>query len=354
MRDRPGRTAAAWAALTARTMLAACLGVALLAGAPRAEAEAEAADAEVVPGEVRLLPLAGPITSPDAEISALCWCGDNLVMVPQHPERFGRAEGELLLLTVTRAEILAVVDGAQEEPLRPRPLVLEAPGLIAGIPGWDGLEAIASRDDTIYLAAETEHDGRMGGMLLRGRVSPGTGPLRMRVEPGRLAPVPLPHDLPNMSQEALIMAPGQVVVLFEANGVMVNPDAHAAVFDTDLNYQGTAPLDPVEYRITDATDVDADGRFWVINYFFPGEARVLRPPDVPATPVEHLLEMQLRDGRITRTGRAPLDLRTDPQQPARNWEALARLPGRGFLLMTDRYPATLLAFVPDPELASGR
>ena len=33
---------------------------------------------------------------------------------------------------------------------------------------------------------------------------------------------------------------------------------------------------------------------------------------------------------------------------ARNWEGIARLEGRGFLLVTDQFPDTILAFVPYP------
>ncbi len=373
--DRPGCTRAraprpAVRAVPAAMIIALALAAALLGGCGdgrpagqsdgrpdgpgAAVSELPAADssavASPVPAEPRLLPLAGPIASPDAEISALCWCGDNLVIVPQHPERFGARPGELGLFTVTRQEILDVLDHRRREPLEPRPLVLEAPDLIESLPGWDGLEAVASAGDTIYFAVETELEGRMGGVLLRGTLAPADQPLRLRVDTARMATVPLPTDLPEMSQEALVLAPGRVAVLFEANGLLVNPGAHAALFDAELEYRGTAPLEHVEYRITDATAADAAGRFWVINYFFPGEARLLRPPTVPDQPVEQLLELRLHRGRITHTDRAPLDLRRDPDQPARNWEALARLPGRGFLLMTDRYPATMLAFVPDPEL----
>jgi hypothetical protein len=52
---------------------------------------------------------------------------------------------------------------------------------------------------------------------------------------------------------------------------------------------------------------------------------------------------------VVRTDAPAIDLRRDPSLPARNWEAMVRLEGRGFLLMTDRYPTTLLAFVPLPE-----
>jgi hypothetical protein len=32
----------------------------------------------------------------------------------------------------------------------------------------------------------------------------------------------------------------------------------------------------------------------------------------------------------------------------RNWEGLAQLEGKGLLLATDKYPTTLLAFIPFP------
>jgi hypothetical protein len=309
--------------------------------------------------EPRVLPLAGPAGVPDAEISSLCWCGDHLVLVPQHPERLTDASGELHLYTLHLQEILDVLDNRRAEPLRPRPLRLEAPGLIGSLPGWDGLEALAAAGDTLFLAVETRLEGRMGGVLLRGVLedappAPGdtTGEIRhrIRIDTARVAPIPLPTNLPEMSQEALVLLPGRVAVLFEANGREVNPGAHAALFDTGLEYRGIAPLEHVEYRITDATAADAEGRFWVVNYSFPAEERLLRPPAPTGKPLEQLLELQLRDGRIVRTGRAPLDLRRDPDLPARNWEAVVRLPGRGFLVMTDRYPGTLLAFVPDPAL----
>jgi hypothetical protein len=156
-----------------------------------------------------------------------------------------------------------------------------------------------------------------------------------------------------MSQEALVLAPGRIGVIFEANGLRVNPGAHVAVFDLDLEYRGPVPLEHVEYRITDASEPDASGAFWVVNYFFPGEAAELDPPERPDHPIEQLIELRFDGERVVRTGRPALDLRRDPSAPPRNWEAIARLGDRGFLLMTDRYPSTLLAFVPLPESLRG-
>ncbi len=44
--------------------------------------------------------------------------------------------------------------------------------------------------------------------------------------------------------------------------------------------------------------------------------------------------------------RAPIQLTLVDEATVRNWEGIARLDGRGFLIATDTYPATILAFVP--------
>jgi hypothetical protein len=301
-----------------------------------------------VPADLRLLPLEGPVATPDAEISAMCWCGDLLVLVPQHPERFGDRDDALVLFGLERRAIEAALDADHPAPLTPRRVVLEAPGLPAGIPGWEGFEAAVALGDTVFLAVESRADEGMAGHLLRGRAHrEGADGLRLVIDTDRVVPVPVPVRLPNMSQEALVVHGERLVVLFEANGVNVNPGARVAFFDLDLGYLGSAPMDPVEYRITDASEAAPGGAFWVINYFYPGERDVLSPPGAQDRPVEHLLELRFDGERVSRSGRPALDLRRDDDvSPARNWEALVRLSGRGFLLMTDRYPTTLLAFVP--------
>lgn len=301
-----------------------------------------------VPAPLQLLTIAGPAASPDAEISALCWCGDRLVMLPQHPERLAGASGTQAVFVLDRAEIEAAIADPAATTLVPRPMLLEAPGLPELFPGWDGIEAAVAVGDTVYMAIEARTDGRMTGYLLRAQVTRSREQMCLVIDTERVVPIPVPTDIPNMSQEALILAHGQIGVLFEANGVNVNPGPHVALFDRDLTYRSTVPLEHVEYRITDACQPRDDGTFWVINYFFPGESRVLDPPVPPVHPVEHLLELRFDGDRVVRSGRPPLDLRQDTSLPARNWEAMVRLDDRGFLLMTDRYPTTLLAFVPFP------
>ena len=62
--------------------------------------------------------------------------------------------------------------------------------------------------------------------------------------------------------------------------------------------------------------------------------------------VERLLaiEIQADTRTIMLADRAPLYLRLAGPLP-RNWEGLTRLDDRGFLLVTDEFPDTLLGFV---------
>jgi hypothetical protein len=134
-------------------------------------------------------------------------------------------------------------------------------------------------------------------------------------------------------------------------------------YETDLRPLGPVSFPTLEYRLTDATALDADGRFWVINYFYPEDRDLLRPgvdslalrygrgASHRASSVERLVEFRYAPSGVTRTETPPIWLRLDPQT-ARNWEGLARFRD-GFLLATDRFPATILAYVPAPEHVRG-
>ncbi|MEZ4557092.1 MAG: hypothetical protein R2854_11700 [Caldilineaceae bacterium] len=163
-----------------------------------------------------------------------------------------------------------------------------------------------------------------------------------------------------MTDETLVIDGDRVLTIFEANGVNVNPAAHANVFSRGLEKLEPIPLANVEYRLTDATALDDARRFWAINYFWPGDDK-LKPADDPiaatygqgkthaqGTVVERLLEFQVADDGVTLTETPPIQLTLLPAGVARNWEGIARLQDGdidGFLLVTDKFPVTQLAFV---------
>ena len=313
---------------------------------------------------VRLLPLAGPLSSADAEVSGLAWHGSDLILLPQHPFRMADADEPGTLFALARDSIDAFLSGRRDGPLRPRPVTLLAPALEERSPTYDGCEALAFHQDRAYLATEAVADpatGAMRGFLFGGALRGDT----LRLDTRRRARLPPQTEAHNMAYEALLAAPsGRVTALYEANGRNVNAHPQAHVFSPTLKRLRQLPFPPLEYRLTDATALDADGRFWVSNYFFPGEREKLKPAPDPlarnagphsapsppkrTNPVERLVAFRMSEGRIERTSAPPLYLSLRPGTP-RNWEGLARLrrPAHpsGFLLATDQYPKTLLGFV---------
>jgi hypothetical protein len=321
---------------------------------------------------VRQLPLSGPLAKANAEVSGLAWHGDDLVLLPQHPFRMSGRADEGLLFAISKAEIDAVLSGRRDGPLRPRPIALLAPELEARSPVYQGCEALAFADGNAYLVTEAVADaetGAMRGYLFAGRLRGDT----LRLDTRRRAELPPQTTAGNMAYEALLAAPDRLVALYEANGRNVNTRPRAFVFSPALQPLRSLRFPPVEYRLTDATALDADNRFWVMNYFFPGEKNKLvpafdslareqstreqstspqRPPSArrDATPglVERLVEYRLGADGLRRTSAPPLRLSLQPGVP-RNWEGLVRLHseayGPGFLLITDQYPETMLGFV---------
>lgn len=314
------------------------------------QASATAAPARFAEATPRFLPLSGPITDPLAEISGMAWYGEWLVLMPQFPSRFGAGDGIAFLLH--RAEIEALLDGTSVEPLEPRALSIEAPG-VSQIPGFEGYEAVAFDGGRAYVTVEAEPQfgGPMQGWLLSGAIDEGATLLRIDAE-SAIALDPQAR-LSNMTDETLVVlgsgSESIVHTIYEANGLLVNRKPLARRFSEDLSALETVPMASTEFRITDATAVDTSDRFWAINYFFPGDLK-LRPgtlAEIQLPQIEQLLEYEIGENGISRTQNPPYPILLDVVP--RNWEGLVRLEGRGFLLVTDRFPTTLLAFIPLPQ-----
>jgi hypothetical protein len=314
------------------------------------------ADALVREHPVIPIPLEGEITKRSAEISGLAWYGDDLVLLPQYPERFSFSDDGALFV-LFREDILAFLAGKIKGPLKPRRISLVAPGIRRDVPGYEGYEAIAFRGSRVYMTVEAGTRREMMGYLISGRVP--QGGQAVMLDPSTLTPVQPRADLGNMSEEALVVSGERVISLYEANGAEVNPGPVAHVFQGPGRELTTIPFPTLEYRVTDATAADEAGRFWVVNFFFWGDRAKLRPrPDAlrrlyGAGPthtrfhsVERLVELQGRGSRIDRTDRPPIQLELIDDFHPRNWEGVVRLDPHGFLLVTDTYPETLLGFVP--------
>ncbi len=305
---------------------------------------------------VLTIPLQGPVSERKSEISGMAWYGDYLVLLPQYPDRFSsNADG--VVFSLSRADIIHYLDGVHSGPLHPTEISLAAPGLRDLIEGFEGFEAIAFHGDKAFLTIESK-PGPMLGYIIAGRIAPDLGELSL--DTSSLSEIPPQAPLENMSDETLFVIGQQLVTFYEANGLNVNPSPVAHLFDFSLQPLGTLPIPNIEYRITDASETDEQGRFWVINYFYPGDQKLQPAPDLLVAQfgegptharfntVERLLEFQVGENEITLTETPPVQLQLIDDDHARNWEAIARLGERGFLLATDLHPETILGFISYP------
>lgn len=317
---------------------------------------------------IRRIPLAGPASWRFSELSGLAWSGDNLLLMPQYPDRFPRpgahdasASNDGSLFAIPRAELLAVIDGTRTRPITPGRVEVVAPGLEDKIPGMQGFEAIAVAGAQVFATVEANPDPGMAGWLLTGQLDADLSSVRFATD--RMVEIRPSVPVSNAAEESLLIVGDRVLTFFEANGANINPRPVAHVFSKSLEPLGTIPFPAIEYRVIDASAADASGRFWVSNYFYPGDRDDYQPAPDPlvakygqgrshrsSEAVERLLMLAYKDTdehpRIELVERPPIQLQLAKE--GRNWEGLVQLDDRGFIVATDMFPETILAFVPTP------
>lgn len=298
--------------------------------------------------------LAGALAEAKAELSGMAWYGDTLIFLPQYP--FFSGEGSFLY-ALPKSDILAYLDGGATGPLTPQTIPFDAAGLSRQIQGFEGYEAIAFAGETVFLTVEAQTPAGMRGYLVSGEMGQdGQGVL---LETAVLPEILPQTNIDNMTDEALLVVGDNLLTFYEANGQTVNQSPMAHRFTLDLQEVESILFPALPFRVTDATEVDENGRFWVINYYYPGDKKLQTDGDGMALPeaagathllyeqVERLVELQLDGDALSLTDTPPLYLQL-PDENARNWEGIVRLDGRGFLLVTDKFPETMFAFVPWP------
>lgn len=307
---------------------------------------------------VQEIPISGPLSTSNAQASGLAWYGDTLVILPQYPAWFPNQETSASLFTLSKAEILAFLEEPNSAPLIPDKISFNDGGISSSVSGFEGFEAIAFSGDLVFLTIEARSNDTWVGFLVSGSIE--TGLAGISLNPATLISIPTPVDILNKSNEALVVAGDNIISLYEANGQTVNPNPTANIFDSRTLVNNQIPIQSVEYRITDATPVDENGQFWALNIFWPGEFWLL-PLDDPiidrygegithatSSGVERLVKLNYTSQGISLADQAPILLElTDPEN-TRNWEGLALLNQHGFLIITDEFPETILAFVEFP------
>lgn len=302
---------------------------------------------------VTIIPLSGDLQDKKAEVSGLAWYKDFLIVMPQYPS--WKSSGDGRLFAIPKADIIAFLDG-KTKTVSQKEIPFFASGVTQKIKGYQGFEAIAFKEDRVYMTIEAEPGGMMG-YLVSGTIKPDLSEIRL--DANVLLEMKPQADVSNASNESLLLLNDRLISFYEGNGAKLNPKPVGYAFALPtLEILPPIPFPNIEYRITDAA-ADADGKFWAINYFFPsesvkyktGEDALAKKFGKGATHakqlhVERLVEFQYAPSGIVLTGTPPIQLQLE--NDARNWEGIVRLDGRGFLIATDEHPKTILGFVPMP------
>jgi len=308
---------------------------------------------------VQRIPLDGALSLPEVEISGMAWYGDKLIILPQYPDNYRTETGLPGLFAISKSDLLDVLDGEKKDPIGSIRIPINNTQVAEQIPGYEGFEAIAINGDQVYLAIEANYLGEMKAYFIQGSIS--QDGFSIDLNPDSLLELELPAQIFNAAFESLVVIDNQVLALFEANGHELNPEPKALKIDPLLGTLTKIDSENFEYRFTDATKPDSDGNFWVLNVFVPIEFWYYTNSDPISEQfgkgkshqgnnhVERLLELKYNDGKIQLSGKPPLYIELIEEASSRNWEAITRLDERGFLVMSDTYPGTILGFIPFPE-----
>jgi hypothetical protein len=304
--------------------------------------------------EVEVVPLKLPerVQAASFEYSGLAWFGDFLVLLPQYPEgRYSSGGGNLF--AISKEDILrAIEDPEFELPVRDVPIFNS--NLRNVVKGFEGFESILFVEQEVYLTVESHGGNPMMGYLIKGVVE---GELEsITLDPNSLVELEPPSSAENATFEAITYWDGNLYVIYEHNAKQSDAQPLAYQFDLDLEFEKEIDFPIMDYRITDATMSDPSGKFWVVNYFFPGDTHLAVEQDALISqygqgathasnePVERLVQLQIEKDEISRVDQAPIYLKLLGFNIARNWEGVVMLDELGFLLISDSFPGSILGF----------
>ena len=298
--------------------------------------------------KIRQISLSGLITNPNQEISGMDWYKDNLFLLPQN------LGGFLFMIPKNQIQDALLIENS--DPILPRQINFITPDYFSLIDGFDGFEAIAFQGEKVLISIEVDSNHTMVGYMAWGQIDPKTFEIKIPKE--NLKKIKTPIQISNMTFESIIVHDNRAILIYEANGLKLQESVQQPVVSLFDFSSTTIHFPNIEYRITDATRIDQNGRFWAINYFWPGDKKRLKPAADPIVAlsdkgethqssdvVERLIEFEIKGEKIDFSDHEPIQLELDKDAP-RNWEGIARIDDKGFLIATDKHPRIILGFVP--------
>ena len=305
---------------------------------------------------VYAVPLPEVVASTSMEFSGLAWHDGDLVLLPQYPHGImGNRDG--VIYAIPAGEVENIIADPEAEAVV-YAIEFDDDGLRKTLAGFEGFESLVFIGDTVFLTIETHGGSPMKAFLVKGGVETKDGKIEsITLFSNQIVELSVQNSNRNASYEAITTDGEYLYAFYEQYGYEQNPNPYVVKLDQDLNVIAEIPIDPVNYRLTDAGQIDRDGYFGMINYFFPGDEHLQVSSDpisvryglpeshLQSDIVERLLRFKVEPDHITLVDEEPVYLRLPDDGEARNWEGFAEIPGLGFFVVTDSFPNTMLGLI---------
>ena len=298
------------------------------------------------------IPIKGELSEKYSEISGMCWYGEKLIILPQFPSRFGDTLGKIFFLK--KSSILNFISG-NNTLLEPEYFEIDLREFEDLFQIGSGFESITIKDDIAFFTIEHMNNGKTETLLVSGDLDSVRNMIILNKN--SLTKDPANLFIHNISDESILYFNDDIIPIYELFGKNINKNPTVSVFTTNLEFQRKLAFPTIEYRITDVTSVDDLGKFWAINYFYPGDNKKLNPAideimfkhgigesHMNYDPVERLIQFEIKESGINLTEEPPVYISLS-QNTSRNWEAIVKIDDKGFLIATDTFPKTILAFI---------
>lgn len=302
-----------------------------------------------------IISLTGLPSSNFSGFNGLTWYNDALILLPQYPVTV--VSSQPIIYALLKENINSSLAGITTLPLQPQPVPFNDGGLATRLTGFQGYQAIGVIGDRVYLIAEANPGGGVRNYLVSGSIASGLASITL--DANRVIEIPLQANNSGSLYHSLLINADGLYVIPTLNGVIANPAPVGYKYDADLNFLGSQPMIGLEYVVTDATVPDANGRFWVLNRYSPGDPGALTGLDPLAQTygegithqvyeqVERLVPIEITANGIVSTSAAPVQFELSARGP-RNWQGISRLNTGEFLMITNQANSPVLAYLEIP------
>ena len=298
--------------------------------------------------DIRLSELA---SDKNAEYSSMCWFEDNLILLPQYPSYFQTSLNQDVIFMITKDKLSNAINRKGRKVIEPETIQVINNETYKMLPGYEGFEGICYDGEYFYLTVEYNSPTNQA-VVVKARLSEDNKKLEILNDDHLV--VDLPANVINASYESIFIYNDFIYVIYEANGRIINNNPIAKKISKDLQTVENINFESIEYRITDVTSFDETGKGWGINYFWPGDANLYLPYEdfipnqFPAVNnieqgVERIVPLIITDNAIEYdVSRDPIYIKKEARDDSYNWEGIVNYEDDSFLLVTDKFPRTVL------------